>query len=637
MIDQLAAETTTTVRSLPLHELFDARPTRRVGAAALVVLLLGSGALLLAPATLQAFVLRHLGVDAHYPRNTTLHLELPPAGADLQRTDSGDKTELVLPAGADLHVSVFAEGTVPKEVQLVVRSLVTDDKERELPMTPRPGDRFRHVFRRLTGTFEFHARGGDDAYGDRRVTVRTVHPPQVSALVAAVSPPAYTGQPRNEQRGGAIEAMLGSDVDLTVTTTMAVRSAAMVFLESGRRLDLQAVAPQDDSIVSTSWRGRFQVQATDRYQIELVADNGLRNPNPGTWPLLALQDYAPIGRWLLPEDEGALLLPTALLCVRLEARDDFGLRAVELAVQRGGADPVRRQLLPPAGNTPAARTVVLSELLEVKDLLGDKPSGNDGIVLSTKLLDNKAPEAGATDLPPRIVQIVDEAQLTAHIARLFRGLREEVAQAHDLQQDRRARLEELVATGTAPGGDVAQTLTAIEVGQNRIQSGADRVLRGLMRAFDLHLWNRLEPGQNADKVVELWRGRAAATTEAVALDPGFYREVLQGRQAGTIGALPRCLDRVLAMQALGSAIVTTHAPVVARALDEAQVARDATERTAHQRRAIAAQQAIETALQQLLLQLEEWNDIQDLIQGFREVRDAQRDLQGRTDAARGNK
>ena len=33
------------------------------------------------------------------------------------------------------------------------------------------------VFRRITGSFSFHARGGDDDHGDRVVHVRTIHPP----------------------------------------------------------------------------------------------------------------------------------------------------------------------------------------------------------------------------------------------------------------------------------------------------------------------------------------------------------------------------------------------------------------------------------------------------------------------------
>ena len=40
-------------------------------------------------------------------------------------------------------------------------------------------------------------------------------------------------------------------------------------------------------------------------------------------------------------------------------------------------------------------------------------------------------------------------------------------------------------------------------------------------------------------------------------------------------------------------------------------------------------------LEQLLLRLEEWNDYQDLVQEVRALRDRQRDLQNRTEEARG--
>ncbi len=635
MIDALLVETLATVRALPLDRLFDPRPTRRVGGVALLLVTMLAAGSWWSPASMRAFVWRHLGFAASYPRATTLRLELPPSGPDLQRTDHDDLTELVLPAGADLHVSVLATGVVPKEVFLDVRTLPGPGEDRALTMSPRPGDRFRHVFRRLAGNFEFNARGGDDESGDRRVQVRTVHPPQVAQLLARVQPPAYTGKPAFEQRSGAIEALVGSDVELTVTTTMPVREATMVFLESGRRLPLTASTPEDDSVVAATLRGRFAIESSDRYQIELVAANGLRNPNPGTYPIAALQDYAPIGRWLLPEDEGLALLPTAILCLRLDAHDDAGLTSVSLALQHGPAEPARRELLPAATTFP--RQVVLSELIEVRDILGNDPKGTTGIVMTVTMRDNKTPVAGETELPPRIVQIVDEPQLTANIARLFRGLREEISQSFDLQADRRARLEDLTSGEPIPGGDLAQALTGIEVGQGRITNSTERVHRGLMRAFDVHLWNRLEPGQNPDKVVEAWRARAATLTDAVALDPDFYRQLQSARAAGTIGALEQCLDPILLMVGLADAVATTHGPAVTRALTEAQVARNDADRIALQQKAIEGQKQIEAALQQLLLQLEEWNDYQDLIQEVRAMRDAQRDLQGRTEDARGKK
>ncbi len=637
MIQQLGAETAAAVQALPLDQLFDRRPTTRAaGAASLLVTLLAAGAAW-SPATARVFVLRHLGFAASYPRDTTLRIELPAAGPDLQRTDDGDTTELVLPSGADLHVSVLAEGKVPKEVFLDVRARRDDatGEERAIAMSPRPGDRFRHVFRRTSGSFQFHARGGDDEHGDRTVIVRTVLPPQVVSPRATIRPPAYTGIASIEQQGGAIEALVGSEVDLMVSTTTAVRSATMVFLESGRRLELTATTPQDDSGVSTSYRGSFVLEASDRYQIELVADNGLRNPNPGTYPIAALQDYAPVGRWLLPEDEGLLLLPTGILCLRVDAHDDFGLAAVELAVQRDGATVASRSLLP--AEAPRTTAAVLTELIEVRDLVPADATGNEGLVLQLELRDNKQPQAGATALPRRIVQIADPTQLAAAIASLFRGLREEVDQARDVQADRRARLEDLAARTDVPPAELASILTGVEVGQSRVGSSIEHVHRGLMRAFDLHLWNRLGPSQNAAQVVEAYRARSKELREARALDPDFYRDLHAARAAGTLGAMEQTLDPILAMITLADGLGRGPAPDAAKALAEAQVARGAADRSTLLQRAIADQQQIETALAQLLLQLEEWNEFQDLVQEVRALRDRQRDLQDRTEDVRGKK
>jgi len=649
MIERMIADTAAAVQALPLERMFDPRPERRVFSGAALALSLLLGGALLAPATAKAFLLRHLGLAADYPRATSLFLELPAAGADLQVSQQGDQIELVLPAGADLHVGVRVEGTVPKEVLLDVATLRDGQRGdvRSLTMSPRPGDRFRHVFRRLSGNFTFHARGGDDPDGDLQVTVRTVHPPQVANLRSAITPPAYTGAPKAEQNGGAIEALIGSDVELVVAATAAVKSATLVFLESGKRLPLVADAPQDDSGVRLQHRVRFPVEASDRYQIELLGENGLRNPNPGTYPLAALQDYAPVGRWLLPEDEGLSLLPTALLCVRVEGRDDFGLAAVDLVVEHDGARSAPRSLLPAIPSAPSTDSavpskapvtnVVRTELLEMSQLLAGAAAAENGLVLQVALRDNKQPQSGASELPRRIVQVVDTDQLSAVVGRLFRSLREDASTALDVQLDRRARLEELSGDGKALPVTALQTLTGIEVGQGRVQSNAERLHRGLMRAFDLHLWNRLEPSQHAAAVVELYRAHSLQLTEPLALDPAFYRSLQQKRAAGEIGAMERALDPILAMVDTADRLAAEDAPAVARALAELQVAQPGAEWQAAQQRALAGQQRCEARLKALLERLEEWNDYQDLVQEVRGLRDRQRDVQTRTEEARGKK
>jgi hypothetical protein len=660
MIERLHAETATAVQQLDPSALFDDRRTVRGGIGAMLLAAMLVIGALLAPTTAHAFLLRQLGLGVDYPRETTLIFELPTTSADLQRIDHEGVTELLLPAGGDLIVSVHATGRVPKEVFLHVEPLrgtalrgadpTADAPARKVPLTPRPGDRFRHVFRRLTGSFELHASGGDDEHGDRRVVVRTVHPAQVATITATITPPAYTGAGTMTQTGGAIEALVGSQVECAVVTTGPVRQATMVFLEQARRLDLVPTHLADDSGAATEFRGSFAIEASDRYQVELLTDDGLRNPNPGTYPLAALQDYAPVGRWLLPEDEGLALLPTALLVLRVDARDDFGLRTIDLTIERDGQPTLVQPLWQPPASA-ASTQAMPTAFFEVGDLLqgsrlgaqqpGDGGAiaggnlGGGGLVLMSTLRDNKEPEVGQAELPRRIVQIVDGPQLAALVARTFRGLREDVAQALEVQADRRLRLDELAARPDRTPAETSQMLTAVEVGQGRVAGTLTRAHRTLMRAFDQHLWNRLEPSQHAQAVVTLYRRRSAELQEPLALDPGFYREVAALRAAGTIGAMETTLDPMLQMVQLADRATTDLAPRAARLLAEAHVAGDRADETKRIQEASATMQAIETTLRDLLLRLEEWNDYQDLVQEVRALRDRQRDLQSRTQDVRG--
>lgn len=634
-------------RELPLEALFDPRRTHRVALAGMALTALLATGALLSPAAAGAFFWRHLGVAADYPRQTRLQIEVPPAGPDLQRTDRDDEIELVMPAGGDLHVAVLADGIVPEEVRLLVTSLRGDGTETEgnprtVLMAPRPGDRFRHVFRRVSGSFRFHASGGDDDHGDRTVVVRTLHPPQVEALRHTLTPPAYTGMPASQHEGGAIEALLGSEVQIQVQTTLPVRNAALVMLEGGQRHPLTAVELQDDGGTATAFRGKFLITASDRYQIELLGDQGLRNPNPGTYPILAQQDYAPVGRWLLPDEESTLLLPTALLCLRTELRDDFGLAAMELLVEHAGGESLRRspalRQTAPAGSgasTGPVTETVLTEWLEVRELLTGSKSQLEGLAIAITLRDNRAPTANATELPRRIVQVVEQSQLAEHLAKLFRNLREETQQALDVQQDRRGRLETLIAERTSLATDFAPLLASIEVGQSRVQSSSERLHRGLMRAFDQHLWNRLETSPNASQVIELYQRHSQTLAQPLAYDPEFYRDLSRRRAAGTLGAMENTLDPILQMIAIADRLANDEAPKASRLLATAQVARAGSELERTLQETLAVQERIRTALQALLLRLADWHDFQDLIQEARALRDRQLDLQSRTEEVKG--
>jgi hypothetical protein len=320
--------------------------------------------------------------------------------------------------------------------------------------------------------------------------------------------------------------------------------------------------------------------------------------------------------------------------VRGEVRDDFGLSSGVLTVDAGGSRTATRALVPPGDGAPQLNLLFL-ELLELKDLLQGRPA--DGLALQIDFTDNRQPQANTTQLPRRQVQVVDRAQLAAAIARHFRGLREEVEQAFDLQQDRRARLQDLLATSPQPGSATAQVLTAIEVGQGRIQSVADRLLRGTMRAFDLHLWNRLDPSPAAAEVVGIYADWHRAHGEATPYQPAFYRELARRRHDGTLTAMEQSLDPILQMVALCDDLQGKQAPPALRLLAEAQVARSAADLERALRGAGEAQDRIAASLQELLGRLDEWNDFQDLVQETRALLQGQRDLKSRTEELRGRK
>ncbi len=636
MIEQVLADAAREAQQLPLDQLFVPTRTRRLWAAASCALAIVFGAAIAAPDTAAAFVWRHLGFDVSYPRETQLVVELPPAGADLQRQDQDGATTLVLPAGADLPVSVLAEGVVPAEVFLDVTT--SAGALRSIATAQRPGSRFRHVFRRVTSGFTFHARGGDDDRGDREVTVVTIHPPLVADVKAALTPPAYTKKALEVQSGGAIEALIGTQAKVSVRATTKVTSASLVFLESNKRVPLTAEEIVDDAGAATWLIGSFTVEQSDRYTVEMIGDGGLKNPNPGAYSISALQDYAPVGRWLSPDDESnTLLLPEAILCVRAEAKDDFGLLQGTLQIDAGQGRVTQKDLLATATSDAAQRNErVVMHLVELKELLPQQ-GASDGLALQIDLVDNKEPTPNTTQLPRRQVQIVDQAQLSAAIGRHFRSLREEAEQALDLQNDRRARLTDLMATSPRPSAATAQEITAIEVGQGRIQTASERMLRGAMRAFDMHLWNRLDPSPALPAVVAFYEQWHKEHAEPEPFSPAFYRDLAKARQAGSIGALEQSLDPILRMTLLADSLASELSPPLLRKLAEAQVAASMESMQQGLQQALAMQDKVIASLQEMLSKLDEWNDYQDLVQEARSLIEKQRDVQSRTQQTQGSK
>lgn len=642
MIREVVVEAADSVGELPLSELIDPRRTRRLAGLALVAVAALGVTATLQTESFKVFLQRAFGSSVEYPRETTLVVELPDEieADEYQVERNGRQVLLTMAAGGDLPILVRAEGVVPREVTLEVS---TDrGTETSIPMAPRPGnrERFRHVFRRVRGSFRFFAKGGDDPRGDIEVEVRTVEPPLVAQIESRITPPAYTGEPETTTSGGVIEALTGSQVEVLVTTTAAVSEARMVFLDSGRELPLEVAQIQDDSGVPAAFRGTFEIAEADRYEIRLRNERGMTNPRPGTYPIVALRDYEPVGRLLAPDPGDVLVvLPGARIPVRLEAKDDFGLTAVDLVARVDRSESTLDTPLFRAETGATAertRDRVLVHVLEVPSLesIGPAPAAGDTIELFARLTDVREPIAQTVELGARRIYVVDDAELDRRIASLFRRVREDVERAVTDQVNRRETTTELLASPPDPSRGRPASIVALQVGQVRIVSSIQRVHDGLMRAFDLHLFNDLEgpESRGASQSRDLHASLHAASDERRARLPQFYRQLAKARAEGRIAPMETVLDPVLDMVVTADALAETLGPAAVETIERASVAGTQDDVLAALEASEAIQTEMEKRLRALLDRLDEWTQIQDVVQQARNLRNEQMEIEARTRA-----
>ena len=651
LIERIVVEADQRLAQVPIERLLDPRRTRRLWAFAGAVMLCLLGTFAANLESTGVFARRVLGASTPYPRETSLFVELDDQDPDLRIARQGTTAKVTLAAGSDLVVVVRAEGVVPRDVMLVVSG--TRGTAPQIAMSGKGGGRFRHVFRRVAGAMTFHARGGDDDRGDLEVQVQVVRPPSVATLRATITPPEYAQRDVQVQAGGALEALEGSKVVLDVFQTEGeagggtASSCKLVFLESGRQIETRLAQLADDAGQKQVFRGEFVIDRSDRYQVELVGEKGLRNPHPGTYSVVAVPDYAPVGRLLLPaEDSLNVVLPHGIVPIRAELKDDLGLAAARAEILIGkNQTPVSVPLLATKPGDPPLREAIP---LHFFDLAGAATATRasqglagvgETILVGVEVRDKKPPEGTLTKLPGRQLHVVGDADFARRVAGHFRSIREDVERALALQQERLDKNKDLLddARAEAAPGGLQGILTAAGAGQSRVLAASERIHRELMRSFDLHLFNRVDASIHATKVLELFLAWHRANPAAESFQPAFYTLLAGERRAGRLGAMEKALDPILDMLLRAQTIALETAPAAGRHLTEALVAKDSETRRVALQQATARQGMILEALKALLARLDEWNEFQDVITQTRAVRDKQRDVQSRTRTLTGGK
>jgi len=241
--------------------------------------------------------------------------------------------DVTLVAGDDLKVVAALEGFYHGPPSLAFEF----DGERPSlkAMTPREvsaagllGAAFRVTLTDVRSDLSYSVEIGDVTSPTYKVTV--VERPFVTNIRLDYRFPRYSGLlPRVvDENNGDITALRGTRVGVTVTASKPLAGAELV-LEGGERVAMVQLNPR-------SFEASIAVRDDGGYSIELADKDGLTNPAPPTYSIVAIRDERPLVRIVDPgEDREAprgMVLPVVMSAV-----DDYGIAALSLRYSLEGS------------------------------------------------------------------------------------------------------------------------------------------------------------------------------------------------------------------------------------------------------------------------------------------------------------
>lgn len=610
------------------------------------------------------FLERLAGFKTEFPQRTRLDLDVPARGTNVRVQRNGDVLTVRVARGSDFTVRAIAEGVAPPLVELVT------DEGRRIPMGQTGPAEYVARFHAVKEDFRFHAEGGDDRDGLPRVVVETVIPPSVTKIRVKVTPPAYSGQPPFEHDGGSIEALAGSRAEIFVETNVPVRVAKLRYRGTEEGVEFRSGEYREDAPLplTTKLAAEITVEKNARYSVELEDDEGLRNPDPGSYSIVALTDRAPEVKLQCPTRTEVDLAPGGSLAIQARATDDFGVVSMQLKLRADSRSAFTARELPltmasgellesaPASGARGTRTAVARARIDVPSLrvavvrADGAPSGEerppaerDIVEFFVEAQDTRAPKPGTGETLHVRAIVLSPSEILKRITERLSRARDTVQSLLDIQLERKKRVAELIAAlsagdAAAPAGGAARqgvhrsSLTSILVGQNRVTTDSRVLTREFFESVESAASNRLDrTGEAVAAALDSLRISTPAAAEDP-YSPEVAKALVERIRSGTLGS-PEFLGKLAEMLHESARIATEHAPGAALGLDAAMLAFDTRPTLEALERTLALQDAAIQSLERLLGMLAEWSNFQDVITLTKEILDQQKTLEARTKEA----
>jgi hypothetical protein len=279
-------------------------------------------------------------------------------------------------------IEVHVGGQLPESLSLVVRDRTG---ERVTPLLAGDASTYSQTLEGLTEDCTYFIRG--DTGRSSRYAIHIDRAPEVRAIKATLTPPAYTGKPRTTITVGesAIVGLNGTTVDLEVDASRPA-TGQITLVDSQGNLALVVLTP--DSAHANSSHARFTISRDASYKIDLRSADGQERKNAAHGKIVLLRDEKPVV-YITAPGQNAVVTPDMRIAIRAEAEDDVAVRQIEIhRILNSMADSA--QDFP----TPARPKANATMTLDLKDL-GARPG--DVIQYYATAYDNDPGKPNLTD------------------------------------------------------------------------------------------------------------------------------------------------------------------------------------------------------------------------------------------------
>ena len=415
--------------------------------------------------------------------------------------------DVTLVSGDDLEVEASVEG--PIEGDPVLRFEARGELPSERRMETRGPGEYGAALRDLRGDVDYSVKVG--GVESPSYVARVVERPFVTGVRLDYAFPEYSGlMPRSvDENTGDITALAGTRVEMTVSASKRLREAKLLF-DDGTVVRMERTGPR-------AFSGSLVVTERAAYSIALLDEDGLANPHPPVYSIVAVRDEYPLVKIVEPGED--LEVPRGMsLPVAVSAIDDYGVDEVVLRYAlEGGIDegtvPVvaphtgpRREVaaqiewdLSDTGLLPGSILIYFAEVIDNDSVSGPKTARSRSYVLRFPSMAElyRDVESEQDDMVSDLDELADEQEA---LREEFRELREELRSDQTLDWQEQERVESALERQEEIAEEIAEAADSMSELRDRM-SETDRVtLETLSKVDEL---TRLLDEVATDEVREL--------------------------------------------------------------------------------------------------------------------------------------